>query len=172
VESVPEKCEMETGTQRTYLYVCGASASGKGTLLNRIRDKKKDMVLGMCHINGAVSFVDLSLDHGMSEILSGHGDTVVIKMQRKGVHLMEDMMRERPESAHRVIYLKPPLSRHVIFFHNKYANSGWLKDRLGIARPLTRVESARECIRDRKTSRNWLMKECLFDYDIINPLSL
>lgn len=163
---------MATGNQRTYLYICGASASGKGTLLNKIRDKKKDMVLGMCHINGDVSFADLSLDHGMKEILSAHGNTVVIKMQRKGIHLMTDLMAERPESAHRVIYLKPPLARHVIFFHNKYGDSTWLKDRLGIARPLTTMESARECIRDRRTSRNWLRKDCLFDYDVINPLSL
>jgi hypothetical protein len=172
VKSVPKKYEMEDKPQKAYLWICGASASGKGILLNKIRDKGKDIFLGRWPINGDVSFVDLSFRHGMSELLSAEGNTVIIKMQRNGIHLMEDMRRERPESAHRVIYLKTPLARHIGFFHNKYADSRWLKDRLGIARPLTRIESARECIRDRKTSRNWLRQECLFDYDIINPLSI
>ena len=163
---------METRTDRIFIWICGASASGKGTLLDKIRDKEKKSSPGRAPICGQVSFIDLSLGHGTGDILNAGGDTIFIKWQRRESHCIEEIKRKMPGSKHRVIFLNPPLDKHTIYFYKKYADSLWLKQRLKLARPLTRKESDQECVRDRKSNLNWLHKECPVEYEIMDPLSI
>ena len=163
---------MKDKNEKTYLWICGSSASGKNTIISKLRASKRVFNFFNFTLNGHVSFVDLSLGQGKGDILEASGNLIVIKWQRKRSFLIDEIKRETPESKHYAVFLSPPLKKHQAFFYKKYASSSWLKNRLKIMRPLTRKESDNMCIEDRQSNMRWLRKDCPVDYKIVDPMSV